>query len=292
LKFSQVNLTEQELVMYKTIVVHVDQTEKSAQRIDVAAQLASKYDAHLIGAALTGMSPFVFPIGDVDIAAPSLPLPLEELRAPAGLALDAFETRVRGAGLLSYERRCIDDEPGIGLSMQSRYCDLVVIGQAGQDQILPRLRSDFPEYVLLNGMAPVLVVPAAGVSGELGKKVTVAWNGSPDAARALKSAIPLLQGASLVDLVVYNPDPESGLHGEQPGADMAVYLGRHGVNVQVTVRAAPSNPGDALLAHAADWGSDMIVMGAFGHSRFRELVLGGATRSALSCSTLPLWMAH
>ena len=93
-------------------------------------------------------------------------------------------------------------------------------------------------------------------------------------------------------MVVCNADMETDLHGEQPGADVAAYLARHGIKVQVTARDTPSNAGDALLAHAADRESDMIVMGAFGHSRFRELVFGGATRSALSESTLPLWMAH
>lgn len=181
--------------MYKTIVVHVDQTERAAQRIDVAARLANKYEAHLVGTAMTGLSPYVFPIGGFDIAPPPTPFALEELRAQANKALDTFDARARNAGVESFEHRRIDDEPGLGLSMQSRYCDLVVIGQIDQDEFLPRLRSDFPEFVLLNSIAPVLVVPAAGVHGELGKKVTVAWNGSPNAARAVMSAIPVLKGA-------------------------------------------------------------------------------------------------
>lgn len=276
--------------MYKTIVVHVDQTDKSAQRIDVAARLANRYEAHLVGTAMTGLSPYVFPIGDFDIAPPPMPIRLDDLRAQANLALDAFDIRAGGAGVASFERRLIDDEAGLGLTMQSRYCDLIVIGQLGLGESRPR--SDFPEYVLLNAIAPVLVVPAGGVSAELGRRVTIAWNGSANAARAIMSAIPLLKGAEQVDLVVYNANVETDLHGEQPGADMATYLARHGINVEVTARDAPLNAGDALLAHAADRESDMIVMGAFGHSRFRELLFGGATRSALNASTLPLWMAH
>ncbi len=278
--------------MYKTIVVHVDQTEGARHRIDVAASLALKYEAHLVGAAFTGLSPYVFPIGGFDIAPPPLPFALDALRASADKALDAFDIQARGAGVLSVELRRIDDEPGIGLSMQSRYADLLVIGMAGQGRFLPRLRADFPEYVLLNCVTPVLVVPQGGGSGELGRKVTVGWNGSPNATRAVMSAIPLLRQAELVDLVIYNPDVEADLHGETPGADMAAYLARHGLKVEVTARDAPLNAGETLLLHAADRGSDMIVMGAFGHSHFRELVFGGATRSALSSAALPLWMAH
>lgn len=278
--------------MYKTIVVHVDQTAKAAQRIGLAARFALKYDAHLVGAAMTGLSPYAFPIGGFDLAPPPAPLALDSLRAEADKALDLFDARAHGAGVRSFERRRIDDEPGIGLSMQSRYCDLLIIGQADQAGVLPPLRSDFPEYVLLNSIAPVLVAPPGDLSGDLGKKVTVAWNGSANAARAIMSAIPLLRGAEQVDLVVYNPDSGTDLHGEEPGADMARYLSRHAIKVDVTSRSADANAGAALLAHAAERGSDMIVMGAFGRSRFRELVLGGATRTALAASPLPLWMAH
>lgn len=278
--------------MYKTIVVHVDQTERAARRIDVAARLAGQFEAHLVGIAMTGVSPYLFPIGGFDIVPPPLPFPLEQLQAQADTALDAFDARARSAGVDSFERRRVDDEPGLGLAMQSRYCDLVVIGQVEHDELLPRLRSDFPEFVLLNSIAPVLVVPSGAMPGELGKKVTVAWNGSPNAARAVMSAIALLKAAEQVDLVVYGDHGETDLQEEAPGVAMAAYLSRHGIKVQLTARDAPSDAGDALLAHAADRESDMIVMGAFGHSRFRELMFGGVTRSALSASTLPLWMAH
>lgn len=278
--------------MYKTIVVHVDRSDTSVLRIDLAARLSLKYEAHLVGAAMTGVKPAVFPVGGFDIAPPALPFPLDELRAMADQALDAFDARARSAGVLSFERRRLDDEPGFGLAMQSRYCDLIVIGQAAQDSVLPRLRSDTPEYVLLNCVCPVLVLPSAGPAGGIGNRVTVGWNGSANAARAIMSAIPVLREAELVDLVVYSADADMEMHGEQPGADMAAYLARHGVKVELTARDASSDAGNALLAHAANHGSDLIVMGAFGHSRFRELVFGGATRSALSASTLPLWMAH
>lgn len=278
--------------MYKTIVVHVDQTDRAVQRIALAIRLAEKYEAHLVGTAFTGFSPYVFPLGGFDMAPPPVPFSIDDYRSEADKALKVFDAQVRAAGMASFESRRIDDQPGTGLAMQSRYCDLTIIGLAGANEPVPRVRSDFPEYVLLNSISPVLVLPTAAQPQDIGAKITVAWNGSPNAARAVMSAIPLLKSATQVDLVVFDAYSEGDLHGEQAGADMALYLARHGIKVDLTAGDATGDTGNAILAHAAARGSDMVVMGAFGHSRFRELVFGGATRTMLSASTLPLWMAH
>lgn len=278
--------------MYKTILVHVDESARAAERIDLAARLAMQYDAHLVGTAMTGISPYVYPVGGFDPGMPTIVFPLEELRESADRALDLFEARAKAAGLTSFERRRLDEEAGIGMTLQARYCDVVVIGQGGPAGVAPRLRSDFPEYVLLNSVRPVLVVPNTGSTGDIGKRVTIPWNGSANAVRAITSAIPMLQRAERVELLVFNPESEGDLHGELPGADMALYLARHGVKVEVASTETSVNPGDAMLARATGAGSDVIVMGAFGHSRFREVLLGGVTKTALRSSTLPLWMAH
>ena len=167
-----------------------------------------------------------------------------------------------------------------------------MIGQTAPNEFLPRLRSDFPEYVLLNCTRPVLVLPRSGTSADIGRSVTVAWNGSAEAVRAITSAIPLLKQAGRVDLVVFNADGEPDVHGDDPGADMALFLARHGIKVNVIAAKSGRDDGDALLSFAADSGADLIVMGAYGHSRFREFLLGGMTRTALSSSPVPLWMAH
>lgn len=278
--------------MYKTILVHVDGTARSAQRFDIASRLALLHDAHLVGAAPTGLPLYFFPVGGFEPGLPTVTFPIEELRAEADRALDAFEAAARQVGVNKFERRRIDEESGIGVSMQARYADLVVISQVAPGESLPYLRADFPEYVLLNCTRPVLVVPATGIQGAFGKRVAVAWNGSGDAVRAITSAIPLLRSAEQVNLVVFNADRDGGMHGELPGADMALYLARHGVRVEVMATETESDVGEALLSHAADKGLDLIVMGAYGHSRFREILLGGATRTVLRSSPLPLWMAH
>jgi nucleotide-binding universal stress UspA family protein len=280
--------------MYKTILVHVAESARSAQRVDVAARLATLCDAHLVGAAMSGLPADFFPnpaLAALDATVPALLFPIEELRAQADRALDLFERQADQAGVRSFERRRIDDEAGTGISMHAHYADLVVLSQAALDEFSPRLRSDFPEYVVLNGARPVLVLPAAGVNGELGTRVTVAWNGSGNAVRAVTAAIPMLQRAKEVSLVVFNAATEGELHGGDPGADIGTYLARHGIRAEITA-AHTSDAGEALLSFAADKGSDLIVMGAYGRSRFREIVLGGASRTALRSSPIALWMAH
>jgi len=278
--------------MYKTILVHVDETARSAQRTEVAAAMAAANEARLVGVATTGVPAYLFPTDGLVAAGPAAGASLEELRAQAERALDLFEAAARRAGVAAIERRCVDEDAGIAISMQSRYCDLVVISQASLDEFRPRQRSDFPDYVVLNAVAPVLVLPVAGAGSMPGERVVVAWNGSREAARAIASALPLLQKARQVDLVVFDPASVSGLHGQEPGADMARHLAQHGVRVDVTVASAGRDEDRSLLLFAAEKRADLIVMGAYGRSRFSEIMLGGMTRSVLATSTIPLWMVH
>lgn len=278
--------------MYKTILVHVDESVRSGQRAAVAARLAQFDDAHVVGAAFTGLLMLVAPVGPFLTGFDGVSLPVEQLRTDAAHALDQFEAAVRGAGLTHIERRSGDEDPAVGISMQARYADLVVISQTAPGEFLPRLRADFPDYVVLNAPRPVLVLPAGGVAGTLGQRVMVAWNGSAEAARAVASAIPLLQRAKHVDIVVFNAQRGDGPDSAAPGADLALYLSRHGVRADVSTQDVPATEGASLLSFAHEKASDLIVMGAYGRSRFREMLLGGTTRQLLTTSTLPLWMAH
>ncbi|WP_167079664.1 universal stress protein [Massilia aquatica] len=283
---------------YKTILVHVDESAQAAARIDMAAQLAIEHNAHLIGTALTNLPPRLLALSGLDPSLPPMQAPLLELRRLADSALDAFDQRAAALGVLSFERRRLEEEMGLGMSLQARYCDLVVIGQHNAAHPLPGVRADFPEYVLLNSAKPVLLVPAtASQAPTLGQRIVVGWNGSAPAGRAIASAIGLMQRARQVDIVVVDARAQGDLHGAMPGADLALYLARHDIRVNVRdidSHAIPgrADPGRALLAAADEAGADLIVMGAYGRSRFREVLLGGATRTVLRSSTLPLWMMH
>jgi nucleotide-binding universal stress UspA family protein len=278
---------------YKTIGVHVDRSVHAPARIRVAASLALREQAHLIGIAFTGAAPLIVPAGGFDQGMPPMRISFEELRLEAERALDLFEEEAGALGVNLLERRLVEEEAGYGMSLQARYCDLVVLGQLSGSHMPPLLRTNFTEYVLLHCARPVLVVPAdAPPPATLGQRILVAWNGSHSATRALSSALSLLERAEQVEVVVFNPEQGGDAHGEDPGADIGLYLARHRIAVQVSVAQAESETGSALMAYAERNNADLVVMGAYGHSRMREILLASVTGKALRTASLPLWMAH
>jgi nucleotide-binding universal stress UspA family protein len=277
---------------YKTILVHVDHSRHAPQRIRVAAEIALRDNAHLVGLAMTGVSRYLLDSDTVDQQEPVLLTHISALKKQAEQALERYEELVRQMGVLSWERRLVDDEPAGGVSLEARYADLVVLGQTDTDEVLPAMMSDFPEYVVMYAGRPVLIVPYAGSFEHIGKKILVAWDGSMEASRAINGALPFLRQAHDVKVVVFNADKQVNVHGEQPGADIALYLARHGVNVDVLQETTDQDSGNALLSLAADTFADLLVMGCYAHSRFREVLLGGASRTVLESMTLPVLMAH
>ena len=277
---------------YKTILVHVDHSRHTPQRIRVAAEIALRDNAHLVGLAMTGVSRYLLDSDTVDQQEPVLLTHISALKKQAEQALEKYEQLVRQMGVLSWEKRLVDDEPAGGVSLEARYADLVVLGQTDTDEVLPAMMSDFPEYVVMYAGRPVLIVPYAGSFEHIGKKILVAWDGSMEASRAINGALPFLRQAHEVKVVVFNADKQVNVHGEQPGADIALYLARHGVNVDVLQETTDQDSGNALLSLAADTFADLLVMGCYAHSRFREVLLGGASRTVLESMTLPVLMAH
>lgn len=272
---------------YKTILVHVDHTPQAADRIRVAANIALAEDAHLIGTAMTGISRFVY--DDHSILLSSR---IEFLCERANQSLAEFEAIAKQMGVTSYEKRLINDDPAGGLVLQARYSDLVVVSQKNFSEFDPSLVSDLPEYVTLHSVRPVLIVPHGGPAGSTGNRILVAWDGSMEATRAITNAIPLLKRAKSVTVALFNPSAQLDVHGELPGADIALYLARHGVKIEVLQQDAETNIGSALIALAADRGYDLIVMGAYGHARFREIMLGGVTLTMLGQMSVPILMSH
>jgi nucleotide-binding universal stress UspA family protein len=277
---------------YKTILVHVDHSKHAPQRIRIAADIALRENAHLTGLAMTGVSRYLLDGMRVPDSGAFLQTHIGYLKQQATKALDQYEEIVRQMGVLSWARRLVDDEPAGGLSLEARYADLVVLGQTDTSEVLPATISDFPEYVVMYSGRPVLIVPYAGTFTTVGRKVLAAWDGSQEAIRAIDGALPFLRQAAEVKVVVFNAEKQVNMHGEQPGADIALYLARHGVKVDVMQEVTEQRSGDALLSLAADTFADLLVMGCYAHSRFRELLLGGASRTVLQSMTLPVLMAH
>lgn len=278
---------------YKTILVHVDESRHLASRVDLAIRIAMSEKAHLVGAAMTGVSHFV-EFSETSAADPAMQPYFDSLRERANRALENFDALVQRAGVMSGERRLVDDDAADGIALQARYCDLVVVGQDDLNEPSPALTAGFPEYVTMSGGSPTLVVPYAGTFDKLGERILIAWNASSQAMHAVRGALPLLRRAKNVDVVIYNAASRKDVYGDEPGADIALYLARHGVKVNVMQEeiGGEIDVGNALLSQSAERGADMLVMGCYGHSRFREMLLGGATRVVLESMTLPVLMAH
>lgn len=278
---------------YKTILVHVDNSSNLTPRIELACRIAMQENAHLVGAATTGVSQFIYQSAAVDLRGDYITGYIESLRQRAAVGLKRFDTITRQVGVQSVEQRLIDDENAGAISLQARYSDLVVLGQIDPAEPSAFVNSDFPEFVILHSGCPVLVVPYAGKFDNFGETVLIAWDGSIQAKRAMHDAIPLLQPAAQVEIAVFNPAEQADRHGAQPGADAALFLARHGINVNVRERNVPHEEiGTALLSHVADIGAGMLVMGCFGHSRLREILLDGVSRTILSSMTVPVFMSH
>lgn len=288
--FTRVN--KEFTMSYKTILVHVDESTRASERIKIASAIAMTENAHLIGTAMTGASRYLVQTMMLADTNPNLRTHLDLLRARAERGLDDFENCVRRLGLPSFEKRLVDDEAGAGVCLQARYADLVVIGQNDPGEVSPVVMPDFPQYVVLNSGRPVLLVPYAGRFDNIGNHVLIAWDASMAATRAVSGAIPLLRRAQVVEVVVFNPQLQPQAHGAMPGSDLALYLARHGIKIEVSQQQTDLEIGDALLSQAADMDIDLIIMGGYGHARFREILLGSATRAVLETMTVPVLMSH
>ncbi|WP_332855404.1 universal stress protein [Duganella sp. S19_KUP01_CR8] len=277
---------------YKTILVHADGSPQAAQRIRLAAQLAQAHDAHLIGAAMTGLSRHAVPDGSIAPIGAPFPFDLRLLRTRADTALTQFADCASRMGLPSFETRLVDDAADDGLILQSPYADLLVLGQGDPDGDPYALPNRLPQDVMFQCARALLIVPHNGRFEQVGEHVLVGWDGSVAAIRALTAALPQLRRAARVTLAV-SPAPD--YHARQaglPGVELARYLARHGVSATVTEVDGGRQAGTALLEMASEVGADMLVMGGYGHWRVREWMLGGATRSVLRGMTLPVLMAH
>ena len=277
----------------KDILVKMDPTEASAARLEVACALARRHEAHLVGLFVVDIS--VPAIASADGGGAALAELLEIMRSDALAAAAkveaAFREKLRREAVAG-EWRLVEGLAPQEVALHGRYSDLVVVGQDSPDDGA-RAAGPVLEAALFTSGRPVLVVPYAGRIESLGRRVLVGWNAQREAARAVHDALPLMVGAESVTVLVVNPQPGAGAHGEEPGADIAQHLARHGVAVTVERIVAPDlGADDALLNRAAETGADLIVVGGYGHSRLRELVLGGVTRGLLRHMTVPVLMSH
>lgn len=277
---------------YKTILTVITQPGQTAQ-LDAAISLARREDAHLdvfclgvdhtqTGYYYAGASAYVF----------------QEAIDRAMAAAEALETEARGR-LESQDIRwsaesAVAQMGGVSalIAQRARFADLVVLSQPYGEGAAPDAEA-VVEAALFEGNCPVLILPrGAADMGTLGRRVMIAWNQSDEAMTAVRRALPVLKAAESVEIAIVDPSPHSP-EGADPGGALCQMLTRHGVKASIAVLAKTlPTVSEVLNRRATETGADMIVMGAYSHSRLREAILGGATRHMLERATLPTLMAR
>jgi nucleotide-binding universal stress UspA family protein len=275
---------------YKTILVHLNDTRRAEAMLEPAIELATRYNSHLKGLhvdAITAAPPLSLTY------AASGPGPAAAEERANGEAIAALFTRMTATGGCAAEWQRLKVPLGDLVAVvleQGRTADLIVAGQADPDWDLSAVL-DFPERLALESGRPVLVIPYVGRYPRIGCNVVIAWKAGRETTRAVFDALPLLKGAESVHILEVKGRAEE----KTVGADtsIAASLARHGVKPTIRTSVAPDiSVGDEILSRLSDLDADLLVMGAYGHSRMRELVFGGVTRHIARHMTVPTLFSH
>jgi len=273
------------------IVVYVDSAEATKARVGFAVALAKEHGAHLIGIAFAPTA--LLPLYGADVGFADMSEVLESVKSQGAKALQAFEASAKAAGVTAEARlmQGMSEEFPHDFARAARHADLAILGQPRDgDPLIGQYA--LVERCLFASGRPVIIVPALPEKLALKGAVVAAWDGSAEAARAINDAMTFLKEAARVVLVA----GVTGAQDEEDGPetdDMVAHLKRHGVMAEaMRVKAGEGDIGRLLLSTAKTLGADLMVMGAFHHSRWREFILGGVTLTVLEEATIPLIMAH
>lgn len=277
---------------FKTILTIVTDADLFAETLRHAEDLALGFDAHLdvlcLGVDRTQTGYYY---------AGANALVLEQTIGRATAEAQALETEVRIRLQASPVRWSVENgvaqlsDIGRHVSARARFSDLVVLpkpyGAGCGIELEPIV-----EAALFNGQVPVVISPTDATVKAQPRHVVIGWNQSAEALRAVRAALPVLKTAETVHVCVIDP-PQHGPDRSDPGGALSQFLARHGVRAEIDVlsRTMP-RISDVLMRHASDVGADLVVMGAYGHSRFREAILGGATRNMLEMANVSVFLAH
>lgn len=275
---------------YKTILVHADLSRHASARLAMAVALAQAHQAHLIGVAASGVAPLVYPPEQVMLPGAVLDPYVGARRTHMEAALQAFDEAAREGGV-SHESRLICDHGANALASLARFVDLVVLSQDDPDETIADADWRLPEFAVLHGARPVLVMPAAAVTARAPACILVAWNGSLQATAALGHALPLLRQASKV-LIAAFPEHHGTPAALEDADPLLHYLDRHAITARFEPQVAAIGAGQPLLELARKQDAELIVMGCYGHARVREACLGGVSRTMLRSAPIALLMAH
>lgn len=275
---------------WKTILLSTDAGEDCARRTELACDLAAAFGAHVVG--IAGSAPMPMPMGDPytggAMMGEALGLFRDMAEAEVNAALKAFHA-IAAAYRLEAEWRGRAGWPADLIARESRIADVVVVGR--RTPLAPSRAAD-PADVLLAIGRPILVVPPMPPRDPLGAPALVAWTDSRETQRAVTAALPLLRRASSVSVVTIRRDSDAGDTDQKAVADVAAWLGRHGIEAQPSVRTTHSDTAGEIIAAAEAISAGLIVAGGYGHARLREAVLGGVTQELLNDAPVCLLLSH
>jgi nucleotide-binding universal stress UspA family protein len=278
---------------YRSLLVALDPDAQCDARTQVAIRLARSLDCHLVGVAPTGLLDLpAAPVADASFGELAT-LAWDTLREQARQSAQRFRDACRSAGLKSFEAVVDEADHAPSLVHHAHCSDLAVLSQADPGAGGHRRARALVEQVVLHSARPTLILPYAGRVGSVGTNVMVAWDDSRESARALADALPLLRRAERVQVIRWSKvgaDDTQALR--QRLAALQQWLAWQGVAADVRSEVSDIGIAEAMLSRAADLGADLIVMGAYGHARWAERVLGGATRGLLASMTVPVLMSH
>jgi len=276
---------------FKDILVHMASPVESSPALAAAVALAHRHDAHVTGLHVYELASELMGItGYMD--AGTIERILQEAEqaalAEAARVKPVFEKTLRREAIPG-EWRQVEGNIGAVLEQHARYADLTIFARTAADDF----EADMAEAVLFGSGRPVLVMPPVLSRPFSPDHVIIGWNGQREAARAVADALPFLCHAKAVQVLTIATEAEETEASELDAEDLSRHLARHGVNVSAkTVTARGAAPEDLLLNAASDAGADLLVVGGYGHGRFREFVLGGVTRSLMRHATLPVMLSH
>jgi len=276
--------------MIKDIIVNLSVTKEGSVAGKYAVSVAAALEAHLTGVAFI-YDPVVPISGAGYIPAEVIETQRDDNEAAAEAAIKSFTAASNQAGISAEPLMTSASLAGAGdhFARMARRFDLAIVGQAqpevsGMEQVIG-------ETTLFESGRPMIVVPYIQKAPFKTNNVMICWDGSRTATRAVADAIPIIGNSGRVEIVIVAN--ERGKQDEIEGADIGQHLARHGLKVDVhRISGGNIDVGDALLSHAADSGADLMVMGGYGHSRLREFVLGGVTRSIFESMTVPVLLSH
>jgi nucleotide-binding universal stress UspA family protein len=278
--------------MIKDIIVHLEHQAARDPARDFAISVAETFDAHVAGIAFA-YEPEYPAYAMASIPGDILTQLTTVSEESAAAAIERFEAAAKRS-MVSVEQRLLRvrgvQAPAL-LSRIARRFDLSVFLQSDPDSDVDN--DDLIETTLFQSGRPILIVPYIQKQGLKLDHVVCCWDGSDTAARAINDALPLLTRAKAVDLLIILNEKTSFEGNEIRGVDIGRHLARHDVKVKVaTVPASDIDVANAILSYVADNAGTLIVMGGYGHTRLREIILGGATREILRSMTVPVFMAH